>query len=52
MDWGLAGQISGVGFSLVFVILVILAVITWLVGKVINRLEADKSATDNQEKGA
>jgi Na+-transporting methylmalonyl-CoA/oxaloacetate decarboxylase gamma subunit len=52
IDWGLAGQIGGIGFGLVFAVLVILAVAVWLTGLVLSRIGARKSETgDSKEKG-
>jgi sodium pump decarboxylase gamma subunit len=42
IDWGQAVQIGLVGFSVVFLVLVILAVAMWLTGKIIGRLEKNK----------
>ncbi|MFA5317392.1 MAG: OadG family protein [Dehalococcoidales bacterium] len=39
VDWGMAGQIGAVGFGLVFVVLIILAISMWLVGRIIRWLE-------------
>ena len=39
-DWGFAFEVAGVGSGMVFAILGLLAVILWIVGKVIGRLEA------------
>ena len=53
VDWGLAGQIGGIGFCLVFVVLVILAIVTWLTGLVLSKTSAGKvEASDNRKKGA
>jgi len=52
IDWGLAGQIGGIGFGLVFVVLVLLALAVWLTGLVLSRIGARKSETsDSKEKG-
>ena len=37
IDWGLAAQISGFGFVLVFAVLIMLAVAIWLVGVIVGR---------------
>ena len=52
VDWGLAGKIGGVGFGLVFAVLVILAVAIWLTGLIIRRFSAGDSETGDREKGA
>ena len=50
IDWGFAGQVGGMGFGMVFVLLILLAFIIWLTGKVVNRPPAVK--TEDKEKGA
>jgi Na+-transporting methylmalonyl-CoA/oxaloacetate decarboxylase gamma subunit len=37
--WGEAGLVAGIGFGTVFLVLVILAVITWLVGLIFQRIK-------------
>jgi sodium pump decarboxylase gamma subunit len=52
IDWGFAGQIGGFGFGLVFVVLIILAVAVWIVGKIISKASAPKGANNTEkEKG-
>ena len=52
VDWGLAGQIGGFGFSLVFAVLVILAVAIWLGGALLRKIGGGKAeAGDNKKKG-
>lgn len=51
VDWGQAWQIGGVGFGVVFGILIILAITIWLVGLVLNKISASKSETGEKEKG-
>jgi hypothetical protein len=41
-DWGQAGFIGGVGFGTVFVVLVVLSLVVWLAGIVINRMHRDR----------
>jgi Na+-transporting methylmalonyl-CoA/oxaloacetate decarboxylase gamma subunit len=50
IDWGFAGQIGGVGFGLVFVVLIILAIVVWLVGLALKKLSADKDKNKEAEK--
>lgn len=38
-DWGAAGLLAGRGFATVFLVLVILAVVTWLIGFVFQRIK-------------
>ncbi len=42
IDWGEAGLLAGQGFGTVFLILVILAVATWLVGLIFQRTKRKK----------
>ena len=44
VDWGFAGQIGGLGFGLVFAVLVILALVIRLVGLISSRITAGKVA--------
>lgn len=37
IDWAQAWQVAGIGFGLVFVVLTILAVVTWLASLILNR---------------
>ena len=52
VDWGLAGQIGGVGFGLVFAVLIILALAIWLVGLVLSKISPGKGETEDKKKGA
>ncbi len=49
VDWGFAGQIGGFGFSLVFAVLVILAITIWLVGLVLSKISAGKAETGDKK---
>jgi Na+-transporting methylmalonyl-CoA/oxaloacetate decarboxylase gamma subunit len=49
VDWGFAVQVGGMGFGMVFVLLIILAVVIWLTGLVVN---SGKDKADNTQKGA
>ncbi len=51
VDWGFAGLVSGVGFGVVFGVLVLLAVIIRLVGLVLNKISPIEGATNNKGKG-
>jgi len=51
VDWGLAGQIGGLGFTLVFVVLLALALAVWLVGLIIGKATTSKGETGNKKKG-
>ena len=50
VDWGFAGQVGGVGFGLVFAVLIILAVVIWLVGLVLSKIGAGKGEAEAEEK--
>ncbi len=52
IDWALAWKIGGIGFGMVFVVLIILAIILWLVGMVFRKIEAGKENTGGDKKGA
>ena len=45
INWVEAWQISGIGFGLVFVILAILAVVTWLLNVLLNKNSCDNDET-------
>ena len=52
IDWAFAGKIGGIGFGMVFVVLLILAVVLWLVGLVFKKIEAGKKDAGGDKKGA
>jgi Na+-transporting methylmalonyl-CoA/oxaloacetate decarboxylase gamma subunit len=51
--WGEAGRVAGIGFGTVFLVLVILAVVTWLIGLIFQRVkrgqEKAKAAAETEE---
>ncbi|MFC1978665.1 OadG family protein [Chloroflexota bacterium] len=52
-DWGDAGQVAGVGFGVVFLVLIILAVAIWVTGIAVTKLEIrekNKEAKKAEEK--
>ncbi|MBI2860889.1 MAG: OadG family protein [Chloroflexi bacterium] len=51
VDWGFAALIGGVGFGVVFGLLIVLAVIIQVTGRIVNRSSASKK-TDGAGKGA
>jgi len=51
VDWGFAGQVGGVGFGLVFVVLIILALAIWIVGLVICKTSTAKNQAEEPKKG-
>lgn len=50
VDWGFAGQIGGIGFGLVFAVLIILALAIWLTGLVLSRIGTGKAEANNKRK--
>ncbi len=52
IDWGFAGQVGAVGFGMVFFLLILLAVVIWLTGLILNKVSTDKNKTDTTQKGA
>ncbi len=51
VDWGFAGQIGGVGFGLVFAVLIILALVIWLTGLVLSKSGTAKTKVGDKKKG-
>ena len=51
IDWGFAGQLGGVGFGLVFTVLVILALAIWLTGLVLSKIGISKAEASDKKKG-
>ncbi len=51
IDWGFAGQVGGIGFGLVFIVLIILAVTIWLVGVVLNKISTREAKTGGKKEG-
>ena len=51
IPWGQAIQVGGVGFGTVFALLIILAVVIWLTGLVLNKISTAKSETSDRKKG-
>mgnify|MGYP001193894278 CR=1 FL=1 len=51
VDWGFAGQIGGMGFGLVFGVLIILALAIWLTGLIINRIGSGQTEANDKKKG-
>ncbi len=46
INWGEAGALAGKGFGTVFLILIILAVATWLIGFVFQRIKKGKEEAE------
>ncbi len=51
VDWGFAGQIGGIGFGLVFAVLIILALAIWLTGLVLSKMSTSKAEASDKKKG-
>ncbi|HUV56932.1 MAG TPA: OadG family transporter subunit [Dehalococcoidales bacterium] len=51
VDWGFAAQIGGIGFGMVFILLIILAIAIWLVGRVFGKINTGGSDTGDKRKG-
>ena len=51
VDWGYALKIGGIGFGVVFLVLIILAVVITIVGLVNKRLEQNKKEKAVQKGG-
>ena len=51
VDWGQAFQIGGIGFGLVFGVLTLLALVMWLLGVVIRRIDASEDETAKEGNG-
>ncbi len=51
VDWSFAGQIGGIGFGLVFAVLIILALAIWLTGLVLGKIGTGKAETSDKKKG-
>ncbi len=51
VDWGFAGQVGGVGFGMVFALLVILTVVIWVTGLVVNKISVGKGEADINDLG-
>ncbi len=49
VDWGFAGQIGGMGFGIVFAVLIILAVAIWLTGLVTSKIGTSKDETSEKK---
>ncbi|MFC1957596.1 OadG family protein [Chloroflexota bacterium] len=52
VDWGVAAQIGGVGFGIVFTVLIVLAAVMWLMGLVFSKIGISKDAPSDGKKGA
>ena len=51
VNWGFAGQVGGVGFGLVFAVLIILALAMWIMGLIFSKIGANKAEVSDKKKG-
>ena len=51
VPWGQAVQVGGVGFGMVFALLIILAVMVWLTGLVITKAGIGKAKSGDKKEG-
>jgi len=51
INWGFAGQIGGIGFGLVFAVLIALAIAIWLTGLIVGKISAGKTKASDKKKG-
>jgi len=56
VDWVYAGQVGGVGFGMVFALLIILALVIWTTGVLLNKRRASQNKakaddTDSTKEG-
>jgi len=49
IPWGQAIQIGVVGFGLVFAVLIILALVMWLTGLLLNKIGGGADTTDKKQ---
>ena len=50
LAWGDAWQVAGVGFGIVFLVLIILAVAIWVTGIIVNKLETRNTTKEEEKK--
>ena len=50
VDWAQALQIGGIGFGLVFTVLIVLALAMWLTGLVLNKIGSGVDTPDTTDK--
>ena len=49
IDWAQAWQVGGIGFGLVFAVLIILALVMWLTGLLLNKIGGGADTTDEKQ---
>ena len=52
VDWGFAGQVGGAGFGMVFALLIILAIVIWVTGRLVNKTGGTEDKSNDNQKGA
>jgi len=50
VDWAQAWQIGGIGFGLVFAVLIILALAMWLTGLLLSKIGGGTDTTEEKQK--
>ncbi len=50
IDWALAGKVGGIGFGLVFGVLIVLASAIWLTGVIFKKLDSGREAEAGKDK--
>ena len=48
-DWGLVAEIAGGGFGVTILALIILSVLAWIVGMIIQRVKAKPEGTPKED---
>ncbi len=51
VDWGFAGRIGGIGFGLVFGVLIVLALAMWATGLLLRKFAPVKADVKENKKG-
>ena len=49
IDWAQAWQVGGIGFGLVFAVLIILALVMWLTGLIISKIGGGDDTADKKQ---
>jgi Na+-transporting methylmalonyl-CoA/oxaloacetate decarboxylase gamma subunit len=50
IDWGLVAEIAGGGFGITILALIILSVVAWIVGLIVQKAKAKPEETPKEEK--
>jgi Na+-transporting methylmalonyl-CoA/oxaloacetate decarboxylase gamma subunit len=49
VDWGEVAAIAGAGLGMVVIVLAILAIATWIAGKLLNRIDSKREKQSSQQ---